>query len=122
MKSKPTIIATLVIGLSLSFPGSLLARDKTAQKDVVPPPPTMSKKGVSRKPVDPDELEPEVRIVPKEDVMHEEYRVNGRLYKIKVIPKKGKPYYLFDPDGKGEFTRSDLEPDISIPTWVIKRF
>lgn len=66
--------------------------------------------------------EPEVTITTKGDAIHEEYRINGRLYKIRVTPSKGKPYWLFDYEGHGQFRRSDLEPDIAIPMWVIKRF
>jgi hypothetical protein len=66
--------------------------------------------------------EPEVTITTKGTEIHEEYRVNGRLYMIKVIPAKGKPYYLIDHEGSGQFRRSDFEPRIAIPMWVIKRF
>lgn len=70
----------------------------------------------------PGELEPEVTIVPKEKEIHKEYRVNGRLYMIEVIPAKGPRYFLVDPDGSGKFVRSELGPDVVIPMWVIKRF
>jgi hypothetical protein len=66
--------------------------------------------------------EPEVSITTKGTEIHEEYRLNGRLYMIKVTPSKGKPYYLIDREGSGQFHRSDFETRISIPTWVIKRF
>ncbi len=66
------------------------------------------------------ELEPEITITTKGTEIHEEYRVNGRLYMIKVIPAKGKPYYLIDYTGEGTFRRSDLAPAVAIPNWVIK--
>lgn len=66
--------------------------------------------------------EPEITITTKGEDRHEEYRVAGRLYMIKVIPKKGRPYYLIDREGRGEFVHSDLMPSISPPMWVIKRF
>jgi len=66
--------------------------------------------------------EPEVVITTKGEDRHEEYRIGGRLYMIKVIPKKGAPYYLVDREGRGEFVKSDLLPDINPPMWVIKRF
>ena len=68
------------------------------------------------------EPEPEVTITTKGTEIHEEHRLNGRLYMIKVIPKKGKPYYLIDQEGSGQFRRSDFDTRIAIPTWVIKRF
>ena len=73
-----------------------------------------------------EELQPEVKIIQQKDRTVEEYRVNGRLYKIKVIPKVGPPYYLIDKNGSGDFETvpvgSDLEPDIMIPQWVLFRW
>jgi hypothetical protein len=66
--------------------------------------------------------EPEVVITTKGEDRHEEYRIGGRLYMIKVIPKRGAPYYLIDREGQGEFVKSDLLPSINPPMWVIKRF
>jgi hypothetical protein len=66
--------------------------------------------------------EPEVTITTRGDDRYEEYRLNGRLYMIRVTPKVGPPYYLIDNEGHGQFMRSDLAPRISPPVWVIKRF
>lgn len=66
-------------------------------------------------------LEPEITIVVKPDVVQYEYRINGQLYMIKVVPKKGKPYYLIDPDGTGQWRRS-FTSDVVPPQWVIKQF
>jgi len=73
-----------------------------------------------------ESLQPEINIIQRKDKTIEEYRVNGRLYKIKVTPKVGPAYYLVDSDGDGSFeTRrasSDLEPDLLIPQWVLFRW
>jgi len=66
--------------------------------------------------------EPEVTITTKGADRHEEYRMGGRLYMVKVIPKKGRPYYLVDKEGRGEFVQDDLQSDIKPPMWIIKRF
>lgn len=66
-------------------------------------------------------LEPEITIKSRGNEIHEEYRANGRLYMVKVKPAKGPPYYLIY-DERGNFRRSDLEPDVVVPSWVIKRF
>ncbi len=66
--------------------------------------------------------EPEVTITTKGETLHEEYRIGGQLYMIKVIPKNGRPYYLIDNEGQGQFVRNDFQPSISPPQWVIKRF
>ncbi len=65
-------------------------------------------------------LEPEITITTRGETTYEEYRANGQLYMIKVIPKQGKPYYLIDKEGSGQFRRSDIEPTISVPMWIIK--
>ena len=54
----------------------------------------------------------------------EEKRVNGKLYAIRVTPKKGAPYYLVDSDGDGdlETRRNDTDSDLLIPAWVIKQW
>jgi hypothetical protein len=73
-----------------------------------------------------EELQPEVNIIQREDKTIEEYRLNGRLYKIKVTPRNAPPYFLVDRDGDGSFeTRrmeSSLEPDLMIPNWVLFRW
>jgi len=67
-------------------------------------------------------LEPDVRIIRRERDVIEEYRIHGRLYMIKVIPRAGTPpYYLVDSDGDGslETSFSELAPGILVPAWVI---
>jgi hypothetical protein len=79
------------------------------------PPPAMS---------DEEEIEPEVQIIKREDKTIEEYRVNGRLYMIKVTPKNAPPYFLIDTDGDGtmEAQRTEIEPQLMIPHWVLFRW
>jgi len=68
---------------------------------------------------DPVSSDPEVTIRQEGDKTIQEYRVNGFLYAIKVIPKGGKPYFLVRADGtEGNFVRSD-NPDMLIPAWEI---
>ena len=87
-----------------------------------PPPPENYNPPAAPELPDAGQAEPEVTITTKGTEIHEEYRLNGRLYMIKVVPKKGKPYYLIDQEGTGQFRRNDFETRISIPNWVIKRF
>jgi hypothetical protein len=84
----------------------------------LPPPPALDPNAQD------SDLEPQVTITKKKDVVIEEYRAAGKLYMIKVTPKVGKPYYLIDERGDGEFARQDgpTGPNISPPRWVIHRF
>jgi hypothetical protein len=79
------------------------------------PPPPMTEE---------EEIEPEVKIIKREDKTIEEYRVNGQLYMIKVTPKNAPPYYLIDTNGDGtmEASRTEIEPDLMIPRWVLFRW
>jgi hypothetical protein len=70
---------------------------------------------------DGQELEPDVTIVQRKDATVEEYRLNGRLYMVKVIPLIGPPYYLMDNDGDGVMEKriGELKNDPVVPQWVI---
>ena len=47
----------------------------------------------------------------------EEYRINGRLYMVRITPKGGKPYYIkYSEDGN--VIRGELE-DIQTPYWKL---
>ncbi len=68
-----------------------------------------------------DELggEPEVTIIHQGDKTIEEYRINGFLYAVKVIPENGEPYFLVRADGNdGDFMHSG-KPQLRIPSWKI---
>ena len=59
------------------------------------------------------------------DTTYYEFRVNGEISEIKVVPKKGPAYYLIPAQGQnaeeGEFVRKD-NPNIRVPKWVIFRW
>jgi hypothetical protein len=69
---------------------------------------------------DGESIEPEVNIIQKDDRTIEEYRLNGQLYMIKVIPSVGKPYYLVDSDGDGNLESKSFELESgAVPNWVL---
>lgn len=68
-------------------------------------------------------LEPEITIREGENRTIEEYRINGELYMIKIIPRIGKPYYLVNRHGvTGIPHRGDMESGVTVPMWRIYRF
>lgn len=68
-------------------------------------------------------LEPPVTIIQQTEQTIEEYRANGKLYMIKIIPKIGVPYYLVDDLGDGKFARQEsLDSGVRMPRWVIHKF
>lgn len=66
-------------------------------------------------------LEPEVRIIRREQEVIEEYRQGGRLYMVRVVPRGAPPYYLVDSDGDGRLDTRWVEaaPGVLIPSWVL---
>jgi hypothetical protein len=71
-----------------------------------------------------DLMEPEVTITKRDDAVVHEYRMNGQLYMVKVIPSSGYPYYLMDADGDGllESRYNQIDPALMVPRWMIFRW
>ncbi len=86
--------------------------------EVPPPPPAVSVDDADEADA---ELEPEVTIIRRRDATYEEYRLNGRLYMVKVVPVVGKPYYYVDRDGDGLMESRAIDRDSvdQVPQWVI---
>jgi len=71
---------------------------------------------------DPD-LEPQITIIRRQTETIEEYRVNGRLTMVKVMPKTGRPYYLVADGADGSFVRRDsLDTGLKVPLWLLFSF
>ncbi len=67
--------------------------------------------------------EPSITIRSKNGQRIEEYRLRGKLYMVRVTPPKGKPYYLVDQTGRGEFTRHEgPAAPTAVPQWVLHSF
>lgn len=64
---------------------------------------------------------PDVVIIAGEDKVIYEFRQNGQLRMVRVVPTWGKPYYLVPRDNTTGF--GDLErADMLLPQWVIAEF
>jgi len=75
--------------------------------------------------VEPDPaLQPQVTIRHEGDKEIQEYRINGKLYMMRVTPKGGHPYVLIDHKGDGTFSKQDntLTPNVAVPQWVLVEF
>ena len=78
-----------------------------------PPPPSM-----------PEADEPAVRIPVQEADQVEEIRAGGRVVMLKVTPASGgRPYYLVDTAGNGNWMRRDaLDDGVRVPMWPLYLF
>jgi hypothetical protein len=111
MRRRTPLIALLILLCQSAF-----AQQRPADLQPlpeVPPPPPMADNAP----------EPQVTITKRGDDQVEEYRVNGKLYMMKVTPPHGKPYYLIDNRGNGTWSRQEVgDAKLSVPMWVITTF
>ena len=61
--------------------------------------------------------QPDIVIREEEDKTFYEYRVNGILKEIKVVPKVGPEYYLVPADGEGWIREERSQ--MLVPKWVL---
>ena len=100
------LLMTLLLAASMPLAAQIL--------EPLPPPPPPPEG------MEDDPQEPEVTILQRGGDRVEEYRMNGRLYMVKVTPPHGVPYYLIDQHGDGVLIRRDQRPELMVPMWVIK--
>ena len=100
-----------LLALALFDHGTATAQEKPEALQELPPPEISG----------PDE--PAVRIpVQKEDKV-EAMREGGRIVMLKVTPPNGRPYYLVDTTGNGNWMRRDsLDDGVRVPMWPIYTF
>lgn len=96
--------AFLLLACTSGMP--LMAQDDLEKPPPIPPE-TMEDVPIPPK-VQGEQIEPTVTIREEENRLIEEYRMNGRVYMVKITPKGGIPYYYIDSDGDG---RLELDMD-----------
>jgi hypothetical protein len=105
----------LTLFLLALFAASALAQGRPPKLEPLPEPPPP--------PAIPGPDEPQVRIPVQEGDKVEEIRDGGRVVMLKVTPPGGKPYYLVDTNGSGNWMRRDsLDDGLRVPMWPIKTF
>ena len=67
------------------------------------------------------DITPAVTVREHENRMVEEYRVNNRLYMVRITPNIGAPYYLVDEDGSGDMAwhRGTSGIEQRVPQWTL---
>ncbi|MBQ0833300.1 DUF2782 domain-containing protein [Marinobacter sp.] len=63
---------------------------------------------------------PQIVIRPGDGEVFYEYRINGQLMEIKVVPEVGSEYYLVPADGGGWIREADS--GMLVPSWVLFRW
>ncbi|MES2770684.1 MAG: DUF2782 domain-containing protein [Pseudomonadota bacterium] len=115
LKISTLALCALLSPLGLGNNAFAEGKGETVTTVSVPPPPEIIPFDAS--------LEPQVTIKKQDGNNVEEFRMNGKLYLIKVTPTRGAPYYLIDQQGNGNFSRMEgLDSGLSVPQWVIGTF
>lgn len=109
-------LQVLILLSTLATTLSAVAQNRSGAQPIPEPPPPPP--GYELDPA----LEPQVTIRKRGEDTVEEFRINGKLYMMKVTPVGSTtPYYLIDHLGDGNFTRDDLSRGTGTrpPMWVI---
>lgn len=110
------IIMRMLYALSLMLVTNIVIAGQTQEPASIPEPPELPM------PVQSGEaLEPDITIIRKGKKTIQEYRKNGQLYMVKIIPVVGPSYYLIDTDGDGnmDVRGSDLDKGTNINQWKL---
>jgi hypothetical protein len=111
------LVAAVLIAAAFSLAAQTQPRPRppgTQPLEEAPPPPAITEDST---------LSQQVTVKAKGEDKVEEYRIRGKLYKMRVVPAVGPAYWLVDPKGEGNFERLDgPSPNIAVPMWVIREF
>jgi len=115
---KKSFLSLLVCTAFLGFTPQMLFAETPADaellEEVQPPPKIQEGEAI--------EEEPEVTIRKKGKKTLHEYRMNGELYMIKVIPSHGVPYYLYKDDQQSDWVNVGPNAPVAVPKWTLFRF
>ncbi|MDX2219081.1 MAG: DUF2782 domain-containing protein [Burkholderiales bacterium] len=116
-------LLTTLLAAALALPAGAQSSTSPAPKkpprpanleklDDVPPPPNTL--------IDP-KVKPEETIREDGENKIVEYRMKGKVYKMRVIKPDGTSYWLIDPKGDGKFIADEkgVAPTNSVPMWVV---
>lgn len=113
-------------------PPELITQDKlNAQQDnsidtptnntAMPPEPMPEQPDVPMPVHSGEQMEPDITIIRRGQETVQEFRHNGVLYMVKIIPDVGPTYYFIDVDGDGKLDvhKSDLDRGTKVNMWKI---
>jgi hypothetical protein len=68
-----------------------------------------------------ENLEPDITIIRRAQETIQEFRSNGVLYLVKIIPDIGPPYYLVDINGDGtlDVQKNDVDRGLKVNMWKL---
>lgn len=105
-----------LLAISLIFISTISLAEQDQSFSAAPEPPELPMPVQSG-----EELEPDITIIRKGKKTIQEFRKNGQLYMVKIIPAIGPAYYLIDTDGDGtlDVKGNDMDKGTQINQWKI---
>lgn len=116
MKVK-NIIQLLLTGLCFVMPYTAFSEtpsDAELLEEVPPPPKIQDGEAL--------DAEPQINIRKEGKKTVHEYRVNGELYMMKIIPDHGVAYYLYRENHNSDWVNIGPNPPLAVPTWTLFTF
>ncbi|NOT84260.1 MAG: DUF2782 domain-containing protein [Methylococcaceae bacterium] len=112
----PELSAPISAGAASTNAAETTTGNATAPLSDIPEPPDLPMPVQSG-----ESLEPDITIIRRGEETIQEFRNNGVVYLVKVIPDLGPAYYLLDADGDGKFVRqeNDLDKGAKVNMWKI---
>lgn len=117
MFNKSAIVCAVALLMSAN-----VGAEEAGAKPSADPEPSYLKQPVIPEPLrDGVSIEPDINIIQRQDRTVHEYRMNGELYMVKIIPTIGRPYFLMDTDGDGslETRQHELDSGLLVPNWIL---
>ncbi|MGR8931344.1 MAG: DUF2782 domain-containing protein [Gammaproteobacteria bacterium] len=110
------MLRVLILSLMVLVPVIAWAESNLEDPPAIPEPPELPPRVHSG-----EEMEPDITIIRRGKDTIQEYRRNGQLYMVKVIPQIGPPYYFLDlnGDGKMDVKKNDLDDNTDINLWTL---
>jgi hypothetical protein len=124
MKTKSTTIRAALCALVMTLVLAGIARAaQDEEAEAVPVPPTVTESGSdTERSGEADRAPPPVRVLQRQEYGQTitEYERGGRVFLMTVKPRVGPTQYWEDPDGDGQFQRSNsdnIDENINLPKW-----
>lgn len=109
----PRWLLVLLVLFSLGAWGQSRPPELEPLPELPPPPPASA----------PDLGEPRVRIPVQEGDKIEPIRQGGHVVAVRITPRNGRPYYLIDTTGNGNWMRREsLDDGLRVPMFPILEF
>ena len=122
MRALSVIVLSLLSATALAQSPARARPPGLTPLEAPPPPPIVEQDRSVESQVAPRAAE-EVTVRTEGDQTIQEFRMNGKVFMVRVTPRHGRPYVMIDHNGDGSFQRQGtLDSGVRVPQWVVAEF